>query len=806
MSEAPVFPDVAPPLWDEIPASLATRQQWVLWKFEHKEGAKKPVKMPYYVQGGRRAGKQGDERDRMRLATLEVVRRAYERGGYHGIGFGFLPDDGLIGVDLDDQLEADGSWSERCRNIVAACDSYTEISVSGKGVHAIVLGQTSTNKSNDIGVEVFCQSQYFICTGRRFPNTPADVRPIDETTLRRLHKTIDDAKAAAQAAKRPAASPAPARAAAGAAPPGQAGDDFQRVKDAAMANLAAWVPRLFGGKEHAKNFDSGPGYRVTSKALGRDLQEDLSISPGGIVDFGVADMGDARAGARTPIDLVMEWLPAAKPADALKWLAPLVGVELAKPARSAKNRDAPAPAGGQGGRGGGGGDDGPPSDPDDSGDGFSRDDVVAMLVKGKGGRPEDCRENVLYCVLNDPTLKGLIKKNDFSQLLERTKDAPWGRPAGEWDEEDDLMLGEYLLRTYRLGIKGKGTLRDGVLMAARLSKYNPIHDWIKAEEWDGVDRIEHWLVDVYGVEDRPYTRLIGKCFMMGLVKRAMQPGCKFDYMLILKGEQGLAKSTAFRALAFPYFTDNAIRVGDKDSLMAMQLAWIVESAELESLNKSETTLIKQFLSAQEDWYRPPYGGQMRKQPRHSVNVGTTNADTFLKDATGDRRFWPLEVHSVNVDALTAMRSQLLAEALHRVNAGERYWPTREEERELVFPEQAPFKRVDEWENVLDEYVNDTSRPHISDVARIDRDFFPSTEIYDKALNIKADRIDGNGQMDTRIVNAMKALGFERFRETTGKRRRGYRRLPKPEAVASPFPPPDDGPPPFEDDSDNDLPF
>ena len=806
MSEAPVFPEVEPPLWDEIPASLATRQQWVLWKFEHKEGAKKPVKMPYYVQGGRRAGKQGDERDRMRLATLDVVRRAYERGGYHGIGFGFLPDDGLIGVDLDDQLEADGSWSERCRNIVAACDSYTEISVSGKGVHAIVLGHTSTNKSNDIGVEVFCQSQYFICTGRRFPNTPADVRPIDETTLRRLHKTIDDAKAAAHAARRPAPTPASARVVDGAAPPGQAGDDFQRVKNAAMANLAAWVPRLFGGKEHAKTFDSGPGYRVTSKALGRDLQEDLSISPGGIVDFGVADMGDARAGARTPIDLVMEWLPAAKPADALKWLAPLVGVELAKPARSAKNRDAPAPAGGQGGRGGGGGDDGPPPDPDDPGEEFSRDDVVAMLVKGKGGRPEDCRENVLYCVLNDPTLKGLIKKNDFSQLLERTKDAPWGRPAGEWDEEDDLMLGEYLLRTYRLGIKGKGTLRDGVLMAARLSKYNPIHDWIKAEAWDGVDRIEHWLVDVYGVEDRPYTRLVGKCFMMGLVKRAMQPGCKFDYMLILKGEQGLAKSTAFRALAFPYFTDNAIRVGDKDSLMAMQLAWIVESAELESLNKSETTLIKQFLSAQEDWYRPPYGGQMRKQPRHSVNVGTTNADTFLKDATGDRRFWPLEVRSVNVEALMAMRSQLLAEALHRVNAGERYWPTREEERELVFPEQAPFKRVDEWENVLDEYVNDTNRPSINEMARIDRDFFPSTEIYDKALNIKADRIDGNGQMDTRIVNAMKALGFERYRETTGKRRRGYRRLPKPEALAAPLPPPDDGPPPFEDDSDNDLPF
>jgi len=798
------FPPTDPPVWEGIPDSLATRQQWVLWKFEWKDKAKpgegKPNKVPYYVQGGRRTGGQGSESDRMRLATLQVVRRAFERGGYHGVGFGFLPGDGLIGVDLDGQLDETGEWSERCRNIVAACDSFTEISVSGKGVHAIVEGHTDTNKSNDIGVEVFCESQFFICTGNRFPNTPDEIRPISELALRRLHKTINDAKEAAQAAKRPA--PSPARAPASAAPGGQAGDDFQRVKEAAMQNLAAWVPKLFGGREQPHNFPSGAGFRVTSKALCRDLQEDLSISPEGIVDYGVADMGDPKQGGRTPIDLVMEWLPAAKPADALKWLAPHVGVELTKPARSTRNRDAPAPAGEAGGGGGGGMP--PPRDADDQDDEYSRDNVLSMLVKGKGGRPEDCRENVLYCVLNDPALKGLIKKNDFSQLLERTKDAPWGRPAGEWDEEDDLMLGEYLLRTYRLGIKGKGTLRDGVLMAARLSKYNPIHDCIKAEKWDGQDRIDHWLVDVFGVDDRPYTRLIGRCFMMGLVKRAMQPGCKFDYMLILKGEQGLAKSGAFRALSFPYFTDNAIRVGDKDSLMAMQLAWIVESAELESLNKSETTLIKQFLSAQEDWYRPPYGGQMRKQPRHSVNVGTTNADTFLKDATGDRRFWPLEVHVVNLDVLTNIRSQLLAEALHRVNAGEQYWPTRQEERELVFPEQEPFKRSDPWEDNLDEYVNDTNRPNISELPRCDRDFFSSTELYDKALGIKSDRIDGNGQMDTRIVNCMKALGFKRHRETTGKRRRGYLRLAP--VVPQPLPAAAGDPPAFDDEEGHDLPF
>ena len=801
MSDVPEFPSVAPPVWESIPESLATRQQWLLWKFEPKEGQDKPGKIPYYVAGGRRTGGQGEDRDRHRLATLSVVRKAYQRGGWHGVGFAFLPDDGLIGIDLDGQLEEGGEWSERCRNIVGACDSFTEISPSGKGVHIIVSGTTQTNKSNQIGVEVFCGKQFFTITADRFPNTPADVQPIDEVTLRRLHKTIDDAKAAAKAAKAPAVAKA-AQPSHAAQPEGVEVDDFQKVKDAAMANFAAWVPVLF---PHA--IAAGPGYRVTSKALGRDLQEDLAIHPEGIKDWGVADMGDPKAGSRTPIDLVMEHQPGmAKPVDAMKWLAKVIGVQLAPPKRGKKNRDVPAPAGAAGG----GGDGAPPADrwpdSDEEDDEEAREAVMARLVKGRGGRPEDCRENVMYCMLHDPSLKGLLKKNDFSQLLERTKDAPWGRPAGDWDDEDDLMLGEYLLRIYGLGIKGKSTLRDGVLMAARLCKYNPIHDWIKAEKWDGIDRIEHWLTDVFEVEDRPYTRLIGRCFMMGLVKRAMQPGCKFDYMLILKGEQGLAKSGAFRALSFPYFTDNAIRVGEKDSQMAMQLAWIVESAELESLNKSETTLIKQFLSAQEDWYRPPYGSQMVKQPRHSVNVGTTNADTFLKDATGDRRFWPLEVKVVNLDVLTAQRSQLLAEALHRIEKGEQYWPTREEEKELVFPEQEPFKRADPWEDNLDEYVNAdrANTPATEQVARRDRDFFPSTELYDKALLIKADRIDGNGQMDTRISNCMRQLGFVRDRPMrAGRRLRGYKRLPPPEAVQKPAQPDTRAVPPEEDD---DLPF
>ena len=808
MSDIPALPPVAPPVWDSVPATLATRQQWLLWKFEAKEGQAKPGKIPYYVAGGRRTGGQGEDRDRQRLATLAVARKAYERGGWHGVGFAFLPDDGLIGIDLDGQLGTDGQWSERCRNIVAACDSFTEISPSGKGVHIFVEGQTTTNKSNDIGVEVFAGRQFFTFTANRFPGTPADVRPINELALRRLHKTIDDAKAAHKAPARPAAAPpAPAQPGVGDA---SGGDDFRRVNDAAMHAFGAWVPALFGGRETVR----GSGYRVTSKALGRDLQEDLSIAPEGIVDFGVADMGDPKNGARTPIDLVLEWLPAAKPADALRWLASAIGIELSKPERQKKNRDVPAPAGGAGN---GGGNAPPPGDAGADGPGDESDDDLtalwgAMITRGEGRKPVDCRENVLYCMRHDPKLCGLVRHNQFTELHERSRTTPWGREPGEWDEEDDLMLGEYLARRFGLLVKATANLRAGVLMAARVHKFNPVVDLIRSETWDGVQRLPYWLADCLGVEQTDYSALIGECFIKGMVNRALRPGCKFDYMLILKGPQGAKKSTIFRELAAPWFTDNAIRMGDKDSLMALQSIWIAESSELESMNKSESKAIKQFLSASEDLFRPPYGARMLKRPRHAVFGGTTNDDTFLRDATGDRRFWPIEVGEIRVDLLQDTRLQLFAEALTLLESddaeGRRTYPTPQQERALIFPAQERFKMTDVWEDALFDYVSAKFNhkhddPHDPIPAR--REFFSTKELFLHAIGTPMDRIDANKIMETRIANCMRALGFDKHRETGGERKRGYMRRPV-EVAPVPAPGRATAPaaPSVEDDSD--LPF
>ena len=740
-----------PPVWDNIPADLAARQQWLLWKFEAKEGQAKPGKIPYYVSGGRRTGGQGDDRDRQRLATLAVVRRAFERGGWSGVGFAFLPDDGLIGIDIDGAIDPDsGQVSERCAAIIAACGSYTELSPSGKGVHIIVQGTTETNKSNDIGLEVFCGRQFFTFTANRFPGTVAEVMPIDEGRLRRLHKTINDAKEAARNKGRaPAAEPRPAQARA--AQMGRSLESPSELRSRVESALTAISPDM------GYNDWIGIGWAL------RDAFGDFGFGLWNAWSAG----GSKYAGEQALQSHWRSFKPGGQPDEA-------VGV-IFKRAQEAgwkqPNRQKPprakdsAPAGGAMDAGG----------------------VLARLVK-HWGRPLDCRENVMYCLQLDPVLQGMVRQNEFTHLIERVRATPWGHPAGEWNEEDDLMLGEYLLRTWRLGVKATSTLRNGVLMAARSDKYNPILDLIHAQKWDGVERLAHWLTDVYEIEERPYTRLIGKCFIMGMVQRALRPGCKFDYMLIIKGEQGLKKSTAFRQLAYPYFTDNAIRMGDKDSLMAMQLVWVAESAELESLNKSETTQIKQFLSAQEDLFRPPYGAQLIKAKRHAVNVGTTNADEFLKDATGDRRFWPLEVSVVNEEVLASQRLQLFAEALHCLEQGERYWPTREEERELVFPEQEKFKRMDSWEDIINEYVNrDTPDKHDDPMLPVNakRDFFSRAEIYERALLIKADRIDGAGNMDTRIGNAMKSLGFDKHRETAGKRRRGFLRRPPATPAAPP---------------------
>lgn len=339
-------------LQQHIPQAMRERAQWLLWKYIRKPGAAKPAKVPFYVNGELRGWPHGKPKDGQPTPTQPQVEQGHELDRNHlvgweqglaalaakpwmdGIGFAFLPGDGLLGVDIDGAIDPEtGEVSDLCRQTLALCPSYAELSVSGTGVHIILAGETEKFKDDLIGLEVYCSSQYFTCTGRHWQGSPLQVEPVTSEALTVMREWVEESLAAQKEAKEaeraardarhaPPAPPPPNRAPAGPAPRGQKGADFRAVNDAAMARLDAWVPTLLpAAKVH--NSVKGRGYRVTSKALGRALQEDLGITPEGIWDFG-------KEQGCSPIDLVVEHkgLP---PLEAMKWLAQLVGVAVAAP-------------------------------------------------------------------------------------------------------------------------------------------------------------------------------------------------------------------------------------------------------------------------------------------------------------------------------------------------------------------------------------------------------------------------------------------------------------------------------------------
>jgi hypothetical protein len=324
-----------------MPQAMRERAQWLLWKLEDVPGRNGLQKVPYYANGKKRFGEPGSAEDRRGLVTLDVALQRFQRmPAMTGVGFAFLAGDGLVGIDLDWKGEHEGQPLDHHSQVIDSCDSYTEFSPSGKGVHIIVAGQCDSFKHDSIGVEVYCGGRYFTCTGSRMESRAAEVQPIEPAALAYLQEIVQAAKDAAKAAKRaeqggelPAAAAAPALAPAAPAGqhhnPRQQGDDFRRVNAAAYAALSRWVPLVFAAARPWQD-----GYRVRSKDMGRDLEEDLQLTPKGIMDFGEEQ-------GMSPIDVVMKWQAGcSKPKDALLWLASQIGVQLSAPQR----RQAPSTA------------------------------------------------------------------------------------------------------------------------------------------------------------------------------------------------------------------------------------------------------------------------------------------------------------------------------------------------------------------------------------------------------------------------------------------------------------------------------
>jgi predicted P-loop ATPase len=295
----------------------------------------------------------------------------------------------------------------------------------------------------------------------------------------------------------------------------------------------------------------------------------------------------------------------------------------------------------------------------------------------------------------------------------------------------------------------RATVDDAVTLAARERSFHPIRDWLESLTWDGVRRTNVWLISYCGVAPSLYAQRLGEMFLISMVARIFQPGCKVDHMLILEGEQGIYKSEVCRTLAGQYFSDSLPEIGgnEKDLSLHLRGKWLVEISEMHAFSKAEATHLKSFISRQQERYRPPFGHREVIEPRQVVFIGTSNKDRYLRDETGDRRSWPVKCGNIMVKRLTEVREQLFAEAVHLYRQGAEWWPDRAFQREHIKPEQDARFEADIWTEAIAAWLGNTLLDRVT-VRQIAAEVL---RIEDKFQDARAEK---------RIISVLRSEGWK----------------------------------------------
>lgn len=321
--------------------------------------------------------------------------------------------------------------------------------------------------------------------------------------------------------------------------------------------------------------------------------------------------------------------------------------------------------------------------------------------------------NIILILKHDPMLKDRFAFDAFACRTVVLDDLPW-RPVSHgkyWSDVDDAGLRNYLSKHY--DIKGQGIIFDAWREVMQQRTFHPVRDYLNAQVWDGTPRIDRLLVDYYGADDTPYTRTVTRKSLVAAVARIMRPGIKFDNTLILVGEQGIGKSTLFAKLAVRWFNDSLRTLEGKSPYELIQGSWIIEMPELAAAKKSEVETIKHFISKCEDQFRVAYERHVSYFPRQCVFFGTTNESSFLKDKTGNRRFWPVQAHYERrtrdmFEELTPDEvGQIWAEAMQLYKAGETLYLSAKEEA-VAKQIQTAYMEHDPFEGYIKRYLDGVS--------------------------------------------------------------------------------------------------
>lgn len=418
----------------------------------------------------------------------------------------------------------------------------------------------------------------------------------------------------------------------------------------------------------------------------------------------------------------------------------------------------------------------PPSDPQTPPAGNQPPNGVNwrnLLQKDKDGNPTNTESNITLVLRNDPDFCGHIRWNDISKKVCITG-GPLQSISALGIEAlvtavQDMLAGVHNMRTKY------SDLARRVMSIARQNSFDPLNDYLSSLVWDGTNRMDGWLTRYCGaVEDddnRQFIQMVGRRWLIALVARGLNPGCKVDNVLVLEGKMGLGKSTVFEIIGKDWFCDTAVTLGDKDSRMLASQYWICELGELVSFKRSGNDVLKNFFSSRVDKFRPPYAASIEEFKRRCIFVGTTNEEQYLGDETGNRKYWTVscQYSPQSLDLLRRDRDQLLAEAVAAFRAGEK-WHFGYEEQHIT--EEEAEKRM------VDRPIASKIHTWWFSMPPLERpDIMTTTQVFEWAFEKNA--ADAKHADLCIVGSTLRKMGFQRRRDSNGAHR-DWRYFPTPE--------------------------
>lgn len=588
-----------------------TESRWVTWRLEERKGKK--TKLPYQI-----TGKLASSTDPTTWSTYEEVTAKFKN-----VGITFH-DEMILAVDIDHCLNADGKIVHAMRKeiieLIKAADTYTEISPSGTGLH-LYLALSSplaleTNRHDNF--ECYTSGRYFTVTQNSF-KAEKPVRTITPDEALGILKIIQYPWKTENTAPS-TVSPAVSRT----NPPhslGRSPDDSKILERMFAASNGDEIKKLYNGDRSKYLDDASRADAAFLSHLAFWTAKDASR----MNSLWLSSPLGARKKTQQRSDYRTRSISAAIERCTEVYDFTLKGSSE-----------------------------------------VSIDDLALLYVlKGKIKSYYKNTENITRVIQRHPDFAGTFRFDSYRSIIERRVNGVWrdleDRDAVEIQTQISVLFSDF-------AHVGKEMVYDAIVKVAYDNQIDSGRDYILSLKWDGKARLDTWLHQVYGTPSDEYHRTVGGNWLKGLVKRIIIPGCKFDYVLVLEGKQGIKKSTSLGALAgILGHVETTISTEQKDFFLLMQGNAIIEFSEGEVLSRTEVKQLKSVISTPVDKYRAPYGRATMAHPRRCVFAMTTNQSEYLKDETGNRRWLPVAVTgTANIEWLEENRDQLLAEAYVRV--------------------------------------------------------------------------------------------------------------------------------------------